>query len=144
MRQMAIVADDDPDVLALLAKELRREGFDVQTAGTGTELVELVKRALAQGKLPSIIVSDVTMPEGSGLWALRRLREQFPRLPFILMIGSGDEEAQSVALELGPSAVLHKPINRRDLDVVVRALLPDSPPSHRPRRRKKEPRRLAS
>jgi DNA-binding response OmpR family regulator len=141
---MAIVADDDPDVRALLAKELRRGGFDVQTAGTGTELVELTQRAGALGQLPNIVVSDVTMPQGSGLWALRRLREQFPRLPFILMTASGDEEAQSVALELGPSAVLHKPINRQDFDVVMRALLPDAPPSHRPRRRKKEPRRLAN
>jgi len=65
-----LVAEDDEDILLLVATRLKRDGFDVLTARTGEEALELVRE-----RRPELAVLDIGMPPPDGLEVVRRIRE---------------------------------------------------------------------
>lgn len=92
-----ILVDDDPDFLDLGAKLLERANPRL-TVLSETE----PERVLNRLKLRDIscVVSDYDMPGMNGLELLRKVREEFPRLPFILFTGKGSEDVASKAVNL--------------------------------------------
>jgi CheY-like chemotaxis protein len=129
------LADDDFDIRLLVSTTLRREGFDVVEAATGSELLDHVGASMLFGEdqPPELIVSDIRMPGFSGLGILEGLRASNWTTPFVLITAFGGELAIREAISRGADAVLEKPF---DVDVLVSlawSLIPGRP--HRPRRR---------
>ena len=85
----------------MLAEVLRQGWFEVRTAGSGTEAVEM-----AGHTPPSLVLMDVQMPGLSGSETLARLREAQPLLPVLMMSGA---DFQGEALARGATGFVSKP-----------------------------------
>jgi two-component system response regulator AtoC len=107
---------------ALLARALRRAGFDVVEACNGSELLERLAYGLT-GKLGTrfeLIISDVRMPEYDGLNILASLRQMSVEIPVILITAFGTASTHAAAAHLGAFALLDKPFDVDDLVALVR------------------------
>ena len=120
-KQRILVADDDPDMRTLIAYVLRRGGYDVVEAGSGMEAIERIAPTVWSkcGGFKAI-VSDVCMPDLTGLDLLAALRCTRFETPVILMTAFGDEEVRAEAHSLGATAVLDKPFDLDELPAAVR------------------------
>jgi CheY-like chemotaxis protein len=119
-----LVADDDPQVRALIAYVLRRDGADVVETGRGVELLEWAELAAWTSKRDVFdgIFSDIQMPDVTALDVLRKV-PSIPRItPVVLVTAFGDEETRRTAYALGAEMVLSKPVNPDDLRALARSL----------------------
>ena len=113
----ALVADDDPYMLDLVASILRKEGFLVESASNGTDLIAF----FTDGSQPNLVITDVQMPGMSGLAVLSYVRRHHARVPVILMTAFATDHLRQRALSDGASAVLGKPFSSLELrELVVR------------------------
>jgi CheY-like chemotaxis protein len=91
MKRKLLLVEDDPDQMGVLKLLLSRAGFDVHTATSALGAEELLKVAAVE-----MIVSDMTMPGGSGADLLRRIRSgaitaECAGLPFMLLTANLDD-----------------------------------------------------
>jgi len=112
-----LVVDDDSNVSEVVARYLRREGFEVETVADGRVAVD---RALTDP--PDLIVLDLMLPGLDGLEVCRRLRALAP-VPVIMLTARGDESDRVVGLELGADDYVSKPFSPKELVARVRAVL---------------------
>jgi two-component system, OmpR family, catabolic regulation response regulator CreB len=115
-----LLLEDDPAIARTVAFALEREGWQV------TQLL-LVREALAhlRNAPPSAAIFDIGLPDGSGLDALRAVREQpaTVHLPVLMLSARGEEFDRVLGLELGADDYLPKPFSPRELVARMRALL---------------------
>ena len=125
------VVDEDLDLCELLAKYLRREGFDFEMVHDGETGVD---RALAGSY--ALIVLDVMLPNKNGFEVLRQIRAR-SQTPVLMLTARGDDVDRIVGLEMGADDYLPKPFNPRELVARIRAILrrtrvdTDAPPAER-------------
>ena len=114
---MVLLVDDEANITAVYARQLRKHGMTVEVATDSVAAAELVRtRAF------DVVVSDVTMPGMSGLELLRTVREHDLDLPVVLMTGGPDVKDAIKAMEYGAFRYLAKPVPLAELtDVVSRA-----------------------
>ncbi|MEV7629564.1 response regulator transcription factor [Actinoplanes sp. NPDC089786] len=113
-----LVVDDDAAVRDSLARTLRFEGHDVDTAGDGQEALDTVRAGE-----PDVMILDVSMPRMDGLETCRLLREDGILLP-VLMVTARDGVGDRVAgLDAGADDYLVKPFAVQELKARLRALL---------------------
>jgi len=115
-KRRILVVDDHPKVLRFIEIDLKLHGFDVITASSGEQALELVK-----AKKPDIMLLDIIMPGMDGLEVLKQLRtfHQLPVIAFSASIFNQDE-----ATQLGANAFIAKPFKSDDLMQVIDSLLP--------------------
>lgn len=101
-----LVVDDDKDVIVFLSRLLQRAGYTVLTAQDASQAV-----TQAHQQKPDLILTDVTMPGGSGFSVLDRLKASTTTgtIPIIVLTGNDDAEVEARALAGGAIRVLHKP-----------------------------------
>lgn len=122
-----LVADDDPDVLKVVAFALRGFGFEVIQASDGDELLaKIAGNPLANEASgpPDIVVTDVRMPGSTGLEILELLRQANARTAVVLMSAYADMETRAKASELGVDAFFAKPFDVDELASTVVELAP--------------------
>ena len=110
-----LVADDNPDMLSLVATLLREAGFLVGEATNGAELLGLA----TDGSAANLVIADVQMPGISGLEVLSHMRTYHPRVPIILMSAFASHHLRERARENGAVAVLAKPFSIATLRELV-------------------------
>jgi two-component system KDP operon response regulator KdpE len=110
-----MVVDDDPRIVRFMRLKLITSGFEVSTAGSGEEALEMMG-----DKFPDIIVLDIIMPGIDGFEVLRRLREGSD-VPVIAFSARPENSLQ--ALKLGADDFITKPFDVDDLVQRVRQLL---------------------
>jgi CheY-like chemotaxis protein len=122
---LALVADDDEDMRALVAGVLSADGYTVLEACDGEELLEQLERSVDDPLTrPDVVVTDIMMPRLSGLGVLDAIRRAQLHLPVVLMTVLPDEAVYLVARRLGAAGVLHKPFGPAEIRAaVVRASL---------------------
>jgi len=120
-----LLAEDNVEMLRLLAGALAKDGYDIIEARTGAELLDhLVDHLLDGDRSPvDLIISDLRMPGFTGLEILAGLRDDDPATPFILITAFGGEEVREEALRAGAAAVFDKPFDVDDLRAAVAQLL---------------------
>ncbi len=105
-----LVIDDEPDARELLAAVLTEAGADVRLASSAAEGFELFKRFQ-----PSVLVSDIGMPEEDGLSLMRRIRalpaSEGSRVPSLALTAFAADADRRRALAAGFSAHIGKPVN---------------------------------
>ncbi|MGE5357845.1 MAG: sigma-54-dependent transcriptional regulator [Bacteroidales bacterium] len=113
-----LVVDDDAAFRRVLAGELQRSGYEVNTAGTGEEAVRA-----AGDHQPEIVLLDLRLPDGSGLDILARVRQASPASEVIMLTGHGSIDTAIEAIRAGAFDYVSKPCPLDELDVrIVRAL----------------------
>jgi DNA-binding NtrC family response regulator len=118
-----LVVDDDPTFRNVLEMRLQSWGYHVKLAADADRA-----RKLAGSWDPDLILSDVVMPEVSGIQLLRLLREDRPDRPVILLTAHGSVEMAVDAMKIGAVDFLTKPLNHKNLKAVLTEVLesPDS------------------
>ena len=113
-----LVVDDEPVLAELVSMAVRYEGWDIATAGDGATAI-----ALAKDNLPDVVVLDVMLPDMSGLDVLRKLREQIPGLPLLLLTAKDSVEDRIAGLTAGGDDYVTKPFSIEEVVLRLRALL---------------------
>ncbi|MBW2278138.1 MAG: sigma-54-dependent Fis family transcriptional regulator, partial [Deltaproteobacteria bacterium] len=106
-----VIVEDDRSASKALSRFLRKDGFQVATAATGEEGVELFREAS-----PDVVLMDLMLPGINGLETLGRLRALDPTAAVIVMTGHATIETAVEAMQLGALDYLTKPI---DLDALI-------------------------
>jgi len=119
-RPLALVADDDDDMRALVAKALRLDGYDVMEARNGGEALRLIANAQMA---PDVIVTDVRMPDVGGIALLSELRSAGWMTPIVVMSAFATDQVRDVADQFGADAIFTKPFDIDDLRTVVMSLV---------------------
>ena len=104
-----LVVDDEPSMRQMLSFALRREGYDVSTADDGRAAL-----AALQGGRFDLVITDVRMPELSGVDLLREAKRIDPSVSIIMMTAYGSKETVLEALRLGATDYVEKTPNLRD------------------------------
>jgi two-component system, OmpR family, alkaline phosphatase synthesis response regulator PhoP len=115
-----LIVDDEPDILDFLSYNLRREGFEVTTAASGKEGLEL-----ALTIRPQLIILDMMMPEMDGIEVCRRLREHpdLKRTTITFLTARDEDVSQIRALDVGGDDFITKPIKPQVFISRIKALL---------------------
>ena len=110
-----LIVDDENSILDTLRILLRSEGFDVATASTGREALEILP-----DHEPDVVVSDIRMPGFSGLDLLAAIREIDADLPVILMTAQASLQSAVQAVNQGAFYYLQKPFGNDELVALCR------------------------
>jgi two-component system response regulator GlrR len=113
-----LVVDDDQDMLALLSNWLKKAGFEVETANSGSDA--LTRIGIAR---PNVVVTDLYMEGMDGMTLIGEVHRQNPLLPVIMLSGRANIPDAIKATHLGISAFLTKPIEQNDLVEQIRHTL---------------------
>lgn len=115
--RFAVVIEDEPDIRSLITEVLENAGFEVQTAGTGSDGVRLV-----QELDPLVTTLDISMPGMDGFETARRVREVSHT--YIVMLTARAEEVDTLqGLQSGADDYVTKPFRPRELRARVEAML---------------------
>ena len=109
-----ILIVDDDEVIRDTLKELLSEQYGCQTAGTANEAF-----ARLAEKPYDLILTDISMPDMSGLGLLGRVLQQYPKTPVIVVSGISDQEHVQGLIKLGAFDFLLKPFR---LEVVEKSV----------------------
>jgi DNA-binding response OmpR family regulator len=112
-----LTADDDPQLLRLIARNLQFEDYEVITASDGQQALNLIE----QNK-PDLALLDVMMPKVDGFTVCQRVRE-YSAIPIIIITARGQDQDKVRGLDLGADDYLTKPFSIDELLARVRAVL---------------------
>jgi CheY-like chemotaxis protein len=119
-RPLILCADDDEDILSLVALRLERAGYEVVKAVDGESAIETARR-----RPPALAVLDVMMPKRTGYEVLAELRADpaLQDLKVILLSARVQESDVERGIDAGADAYLAKPFKAPDLVAKVQELL---------------------
>ncbi len=109
-----LVVDDDPAIRRTLAAELKAEGYAVSEAADGREALASFAR-----EEPDLVLTDLRMPDGSGLDVLRKTRETNPETPVVMITAYTSTRTAIEALKAGAYDYVSKPFDVEELKHVV-------------------------
>ena len=110
-----LVVEDEQAIAEIIAFNLKKEGFSVETCDDGAEGLE---KALKLS--PDLILLDVMLPNMDGFEILKRLRQK-SRVPVIMLTAREEEEDKITGLDLGADDYITKPFSMRELLARVKA-----------------------
>jgi DNA-binding response OmpR family regulator len=116
-KTVILTADDDPQILRLVVRNLQLEGYEVVTATDGQEALEHL-----EAQKFDLAILDVMMPRLDGFTVCARVRE-FSSLPIIIVTARGQDQDKIRGLDLGADDYLAKPFSVEELLARVRAVL---------------------
>ncbi len=119
-----LVIDDEPDLRTLYELTLLREGYEVETAGSVEEALQMLKE-----RSYSAVITDMRLPDGSGLDVLSYLDEGKRREKAVVITAYGSAENAVEALKSGAFDYLTKPVDLRQFRLVVASALGRTPQS---------------
>jgi len=123
--KVVLAADDNEDILALVAFRLERAGYRVLQARDGSEALRM-----ALERRPDMVILDLMMPRLDGYEVTRRIRaaddEATRRMPVMLLTARAQEADVSRGYEAGADDYLRKPFSPQELLTRVQAILEPS------------------
>lgn len=148
LHPVVLLVEDDHDVRAALAEELKAYNFVVREARSGEDALRLI----SDGILPDILVTDIRLPGINGMDFILAIRQrpEVTHLPCIIMTGYGSKRSAVEAMRLGAVDFLDKPVEVADLVLTLERVGSPPPalinqvPAASAFRRRREIRRLFS
>jgi DNA-binding response OmpR family regulator len=117
MPEKILVVEDDPTLQETLTYNLKRQGYQVETAGDGHTAVEL-----ADQTQPDLVILDVMLPVLDGFEVCRLIRKK-SNVPVLMLTARDDEFDRVLGLEIGADDYLTKPFSMREFLARVKAQL---------------------
>lgn len=115
--QRILVVDDHPEIVDLVKTYLVREGYEVETAFTGHDVLPLV-----ESFHPDLIVLDLMLPGMDGFSITRKLRATTD-VPIIMLTARDGDQDKVTGLEIGADDYVTKPFSPRELVARIRVVL---------------------
>jgi two-component system KDP operon response regulator KdpE len=112
-----LVVDDEPQITRVLRTTLSSRGYDIRVANDGDAALDVVS-----DWPPDLIITDVTMPNMSGIELTEKVRSK-SKVPIIVLSVRGEERSKIQALDAGADDYVTKPFNMNELLARVRANL---------------------
>lgn len=120
MVERILAVDDNPVNLKVVSATLKQAGFEVATAGNGSEALEQVKIVK-----PALIILDINMPDMDGYEVCRRLRAMpaTANTPIVMLTAHDSLEEKIKGFEAGADEYITKPFQPAELQARVKVLL---------------------
>ena len=104
MKSRVLVVDDEESIREFLEIMLRKEGYEVTCAEDGQKALEIIKK-----KTIDLVISDLQMPNMTGIELLRHVRDQYPEMLFMMITAFGTTDTAVEAMKLGAYDYITKP-----------------------------------
>lgn len=105
-----MLVDDEERFLSTTRKLLEKKGFEVQTASSGGEALEMLRVSPVH-----VVILDVKMPGMDGVATLREIKRQFPMVEVIMLTGHATVESAIDGLKSGAVDYLMKPADLQEI-----------------------------
>ena len=115
MNTKILVIDDEAVNVRVLSMSLKADGYDVVSAYSGKEGLEVFKK-----ESPAIVLTDIKMPDMDGIELLRRIKKKNPDTEVILFTGHGDMGLAIKSLKNDATDFVTKPINDEVLEIALK------------------------
>jgi DNA-binding NtrC family response regulator len=113
-----LVVDDESEMRSALSHALTRNGFSVESAASGTEALVKIKKDPV-----SLVITDLKMPEMSGMEVLGAVKKATPGIPVIVITAYGSIHNAVEAMQAGAADYLLKPFSFETLEATVKKVL---------------------
>jgi two-component system OmpR family response regulator len=133
-RHSLLIVDDDREIRSLLAEQLEKVGYTVQTAANGAEMFSFLNSTSID-----LIILDLNLPGEDGLFLCRETRSR-RNVPIIMLTARSEAVDRVIGLEVGADDYITKPFEPRELVARVRSVMRRAylqsgvPESHPPKR----------
>ena len=117
-RETILVVDDEESIRKSLVDIFTDEGYEVLTAGSGAEGVEMLRKYQ-----PALAIIDVVLPRSDGIEILRQFKEIRPTMPVIMISGHGTIDITVKAMKAGAADFIEKPLTLDRLSLAVQTAL---------------------
>jgi len=115
--KLVLLVDDEPAVLSATRAGLMDRGFTVEAVGCAEDAIKAIQKLK-----PSIVVSDLVMPETNGFELFEKVKKQkeFTKLPFVFLTAVDDYYAKKFGKEIGGAAYVTKPVDMDELERIIK------------------------
>lgn len=117
MNEKILIVDDERPIADIIKFNLKKEGFDAETAYDGDEALEKARKIE-----PDLMILDIMLPKKNGFEVLREIRMEYT-MPVLMLTAKEEEEDRVKGLELGADDYIIKPFSTKELIARVRANL---------------------
>lgn len=114
MKSRILVVDDEESIREFLEIMLRKEGYEVTLAEDGAKAIDLLKK-----KTFDLVISDMQMPQVTGMELLKHVKDNFPDLLFMMITAFGTTETAVEAMKLGAYDYITKPFKIDEVRIVI-------------------------
>ena len=114
-----LIIDDTEEVLSALCKYFRQKSYDVISASNGLDALKMIEN---EKDTLDIIITDLVLPNISGVAVISIVKKKYPKLPVIAITGWG-EHPEALAKEANADLVMEKPFKLPELEKAARDLL---------------------
>jgi CheY-like chemotaxis protein len=121
-KETILLVEDEIGNREILTEILRDLGYTVIDAPDGATALSAVR----QGVPIDLVLTDYRLPDMTGLDVVRTLRRTLPEVPVIMLTAYGNIEGYFQSLSLGVFEYIHKPIDKNELERIVRMALRDA------------------
>lgn len=122
-KKYILVVEDEEDLLYSMKLTLIKEGFAVVTAENGRKGLDLFKSAFQKGRPFDLVITDIQMPDMTGIELLMKIQQHAAQTPTLVITGYGDKETVIELMRLGCLDYLDKPFKPDIFVKHVRAAL---------------------
>ena len=112
-----LIVDDEPDIITLISRYAKREGYEVVTAEDGRQAIDI-----CQIEDFDLIVMDIMMPDTDGFTACKKIKE-FKDIPVIMLSARGTEFDKLFGFEVGVDDYVTKPFSPLELMARIKAVM---------------------
>ena len=123
-RNNLVIIDDDPGVLYALSLVLQAMGWEVKSFERPTKALNYISTT---ENPVDLVITDLRMPEMSGMTILETLRTEIPELPVILISGHATDQEKEKAKALGAWGVMSKPFDPDELRGLLQVVGQEAP-----------------
>ena len=115
-----LLVDDDEGIRKSFSTLLVKRGYKVDAKSSGHEAINCIKKSKY-----NILLTDLKMPNMTGIELLKEARKIDPDLGVIIMTGYGEIASYLEAMDMGAVEYLNKPVNTNDLEIIISKLTSD-------------------
>jgi two-component system response regulator AtoC len=120
-RTRILVVDDEHLIRWSLEQNLRKQGYDILTAGTGEDALKIVRE-----EQPDLVLLDIQLPGISGLEVLEKIKDFDEDIVVIMVTAHGGLDTAVNAMRMGAYDYINKPFNLDEMSIVIRKALETS------------------